>query len=143
MRMFGLSGLLTRPGSTRAAQVTHAPSPMENEVSGAATASCQRWLAEWRDADEHAVELIAWLREAGVEGNVLSADMRAHHLRMCEVKGWLPRKWQPVARELARRTTGGRKVYAWVGERRRRIYPLHWARVCELSEQEPRLSVVE
>jgi hypothetical protein len=116
------------------------PVSPRSEVTNGATS--RQWVAEWRDPDDHAVELLEWLKSKNVEGLILAADVREEHQQMCRAKGWTPRKWQPVARELARRTTGGRKVYAWVGKHRLRVYPLYWAPVRGLSEREQRVSVV-
>jgi hypothetical protein len=69
--------------------------------------------------------LLDWLRDQGlVDGCLLAADMQALHAEMCQALGWLPRAWNPIGRALAVRCTSGRKVYAHVGGRRMRVYPL-------------------
>lgn len=128
-----LSGLFARSGRTDATKST----PSTPSVRAGAA---PRWLAEWHDADEHAVALIEWAQAAGFEGSVLATDMMELHRQMCRARGWLPRKWNPVARAVALRTTGGRKFYAHVGGHRLRAYPLHWTPV--LSAEKPRPSCV-
>jgi hypothetical protein len=82
-------------------------------------------IAEWHAADEHADALVQWVLAAGFRGSVLSTDMMELHRQMCRELGWLPRKWNPVARAVCLQTTGGKKIYAHVEGRRLRIYPLH------------------
>ena len=99
-------------------------------TSGAAGDSPRRARLPLRNmsAEVHAERLLLWLQEpGGLTGRILVDDLRAIHGEMCLHLGWRIRPWQPIARQLALRLSGGRKTWAWVegatGERvRRRVY---------------------
>jgi hypothetical protein len=61
----------------------------------------------------HARALLALLQEQdhGIDNWVRTSEMRKTYLELCAREGWRPCKWNPVARELALLTTGGKKVY--------------------------------
>jgi hypothetical protein len=73
--------------------------------------------------EDHARELIRRVDElvpcAGCD--VLARDLQRIYPEVCAARGWVPRAWNSVAREL-RRLTGGRKAYAWVEGERLRVY---------------------
>jgi len=58
----------------------------------------------------HARELLIWLQEQGMSGCVTYRQIRAQHRRMVIAKGWAPRAWNPIARELTK-LLGGKKTY--------------------------------
>lgn len=84
-----------------------------------------RHYDEWHGDDAHAVGTIEFARAVGLKGCVLADDLRELHKEMCRERGWLPKKWNPVARAISLRTTGGKKIYAHIEGRRLRVYPLH------------------
>jgi hypothetical protein len=57
-------------------------------------------------------------------GCLLARDLILIHRQMCDDFGWMPRPWNPIGHELARITTGGRKIYAWIDGHRLRVYPV-------------------
>ncbi len=61
----------------------------------------------------HARALLALLQEQdhGIDNWVRTSEMRKTYLELYAREGWRPCKWNPVARELALLTTGGKKVY--------------------------------
>jgi hypothetical protein len=78
---------------------------------------------------------MAWVRHAQASVNpddfglVLFEDAMELYLGMLDERGWAPRSWNPVAREIDLICTGGTKPYAWIITRggkkaRRRIYPI-------------------
>ena len=78
--------------------------------------------------DRHARQLIDWITVHDEWGDgLLFVEILAAYGRMCVRFGWSPRPWNPIARELTKRTTG-RKVFRWTrfpdGTRHRlRFYP--------------------
>ena len=75
--------------------------------------------------------LLSLLQEQdyGTENRIRTAEMRRIHLEMCDGLGWRPCKWNPVACELTRITTAGRKVYGrFLNDdgttTKQRIYPI-------------------
>lgn len=87
----------------------------------------------------HAVRLLQWLREPGGRlGEILASELREIHVEMCLELGWRARPWNPIARELAKRLSDGRKTWVWLtdskGHRwRRRVY-----RIDSGADSEPR-----
>jgi hypothetical protein len=85
-------------------------------------------------AKAHAQQLLVWLRDPEFEhqGQLTTADILEIYAEVCLHLGWRQRPWNPVAREFARLTTGGRKIYCTFliegRVRKLRIYP-----VCEPS----------
>ncbi|MFN0219256.1 MAG: hypothetical protein ACKVP4_10620 [Hyphomicrobium sp.] len=79
--------------------------------------------------EQHARELLAWLRTNCNKFDVQHAEILAQYQQMCGEKGLNPRPWAPIARAFALLTTGGRKIYQEYerdgdGEfARRRVYP--------------------
>jgi hypothetical protein len=72
--------------------------------------------------EDHARELLAQAAEMTCGGcDVLACDLQRIYPEVCGARGWAPRAWNSVAREL-RRLTGGRKAYAWVEGERLRVY---------------------
>jgi hypothetical protein len=89
------------------------------------TASLPRRLPVWRSPEQHADQLLRWLRaNSFTDGCLLSADMEHLHHAMCAELGWMPRAWSPIGRAIALKTTGGRKPTAYIDGRRLRVYPL-------------------
>lgn len=81
-------------------------------------------MPEWNSVADHAHQLILHLKQNGPgRGSILSADLQRVHLRMCFDLNWLPRPWAPIANAL-RQWSGGKKTYAWVGGRRRRVFSI-------------------
>lgn len=79
---------------------------------------------EWQSVEEHADQLIALLVRSGcTSGSLLSTDLQHVHRQMCFRLRWLQRPWSPIAKCLRERS-GGRKTYAWLDGRRRRIFSL-------------------
>jgi hypothetical protein len=75
--------------------------------------------------------LVSLLQEQhhGTENQIRTPEMRQIHVELCEGLGWRPCKWNPLACELARITTGGKKVYARFVNAdgtttKQRIYPI-------------------
>lgn len=88
------------------------------------TASVVDIGGEWQSVEEHADQLIALLVRSGcTRGSLLSADLQHVHRQMCFRLRWLQRPWSPIAKCLRERS-GGRKTYAWLDGRRRRIFSL-------------------
>jgi hypothetical protein len=139
--LYRLSKLITRAG----AQMTPAVRKGGHATTARTDTPCI--LAEWHPATAHAEALIEHALAAGFTGAILAADLRKLHQEMCRARGWLPRRWNPVAHQLALKTTRGKKVYAWVDGHRRRIHLLH--PVTDLSgdaraaDRRPRLSCIE
>jgi hypothetical protein len=85
-------------------------------------------------ARAHAQQLLLWLQDPEFEhqGQLITADIHEIYAEVCLHLGWRQRPWNPVAREFARLTTDGRKIYATFlidGRiRKLRVYP-----VCEPS----------
>lgn len=88
----------------------------------------RKYQLEQHSAAAHAMRLLQWLREPGGRvGDILASELQEIHVEACAEWGWHARPWNPVARELAARVSGGRKTWAWItdskGRRfRRRIY---------------------
>ncbi len=75
--------------------------------------------------------LVSLLQEQdhGIENQIRNPEMRQIHLELCASEGWHPCKWNPLAHELTRITTGGRKIYARFlnadgTTTKQRIYPI-------------------
>jgi hypothetical protein len=75
--------------------------------------------------------LVSLLQEQdhGTENQIRTPEMRRIHAELCDGLGWRPCKWNPLAHELARITTGGKKVYARLPNAdgtttKQRIYPI-------------------
>lgn len=120
----GLRSLLQPRPSRRARQSRPAGMVSARVVLADSPATPTRWR-EWQSAEAHASALWRWLRTKNlVDGAILARDLKELHREMCAELGWMPRKWNPVGHALALLTTGGRKIYAHVGDQRLRIYPL-------------------
>jgi hypothetical protein len=66
-----------------------------------------------------------WLEKNGYGGSSLVAsDLQEVYLRVCADLNWHPKPWNVIARAFALLTVEGRKVYAVIGGRRLRIYPV-------------------
>jgi hypothetical protein len=94
-------------------------------------------------ARAHAAQLLLWLQDPEFEhqGQLTTADILEIYAEVCLHLNWRQRPWNPVAREFARMTTDGRKIYATFlidGRiRKLRVYP-----VCEPSASVPALRAV-
>jgi hypothetical protein len=100
---------------------------------------------EPRSADEHATELLRWLRGDGGRTGILPARfvMLAYE-EMCAELRWDRRGWGAIAREL-RRQLGQRKAYAYVDGNRTVVYsisaaPLRALRSTQENRAMPRMA---
>jgi len=82
-------------------------------------------------AKEHAAALLDWIRQNvdPSDGPIFHCAMIEHYTEMLLDRGWLERKWNPVAHQFRLLTTGRRKAYAWVQTvtgtpHRLRVYPI-------------------
>lgn len=84
-----------------------------------------RW---WGSSRDHAQRLWAYLEANGyVDGCMEWRDLKKLYLRMCVEEGILTRKWNGVAHELTRFSSGGKKRYMYCAahsHQRVRVYPL-------------------
>jgi hypothetical protein len=80
-------------------------------------------LGVLRPPREHALALLEAMRAAGLDGKcLLQEDLAAFHLILCEARGWMPRRWLSVGRELKR--LGIRRGKEWNEGRRRTVYEI-------------------
>ena len=121
-----LSRLVRRRSATDSQSAPHRShvKAIDSNPPAPSSASQVMTFGEWHPVHEHADETVKLARELALEGSILADHMREIHAEMCSERGWLPQKWNPVARAISLRTTGGKKVYAYVNGRRLRIYPL-------------------
>jgi hypothetical protein len=79
----------------------------------------------WEGAQAHARRFLEWLGGKGYGGGfLLAGDLKQLHLQMCREIGWFPRPWNSIGAALRTMTSDGKKIYARIGGRRVRVYPV-------------------